>query len=295
MLPSCAHVQLFLSRDRPPTITMNITTGTTRSMLGLLQVPVVEDGPPSAAPDFFVVALSSQTTLDVLRNDAAAFGNLSISSSSASSHGLVTACANASCLLYTPRYRFSGYDTVAYTATDDRGRAASATATIRIRTSPPGFSALPGHVTALQATAATPFAGAAVTYDDAAWNLTVAVTFRAGEHAPPAAGWRAETLSLLSEGSGVAPGSLQALAVLARMQVEVVDGASVRAQLQGNLSEVSALLGEVTVRPPEAYAGVAQVSLQVCSQWTECSVCSLHCPRLAPFALPVLSFYCHLP
>lgn len=229
------------------------------------------------------MSLTAQTTLDILGNDAAAFGNLSISSSSASSHGLVTACANASCLLYTPRYRFSGYDTVTYTATDDRGRTASATVTIRIRTSPPGFSALPAHVTTLQTAATTPFSGAVVTYDDAAWNLTVAITFRAAEHAPAAASWSAETLSLVSEGSGVAPGSLQALALLARMQVEVVDGAAVRAQLQGNLSEVSGLLREATVRPPEAYSGVAQVTLQICSQWTECSVRVLDRPGLRRF------------
>lgn len=241
---------------------------------------MVEDGPPSASPDFFVIPLSEQTTLSVLDNDAAVFGNLTVSSASASTHGLVAPCANASCILYTPRYRFSGYDTVAYTATDARGRSVSSIATLRIRTSPPGFSAIPADLTSPQETAVSPFAGAAVTYDDQAWNLTLTVTFRAGEHAPAAARWRADTLSLLPRGSTVDPGSLQALALLARAQVEVVDGAAVRATLQGNLSEVSALLQDVTVRPPEGYAGVAQVALQVCSQWTECSVRSSPAPDL---------------
>lgn len=236
---------------------------------------MVQDGPPTAAADFYVVAPSQQTRLDVLSNDAAVFGNLTIASSTASSHGLVTACANASCILYTPRYRFSGYDTISYTATDARDRSAASTATLRIATTPPGFSSLPPNAQTTQGAALTPFAGAAVTYDDQAWNLTLAIVYRTDAHAAAAGSWQADTLSLLPQGSGIAPGSLQALALLARMQVQVVGEAAVRAQLQGNLSEVSRLLSDVTIRPPAAYAGAALVSLQVCSQWTECTVSSL--------------------
>lgn len=255
----------------------------------LLQVAVVQDGPPTAGADFFVVSPADQTRLDVLANDAAVFGALTISSSTASTHGFVAPCANSSCLLYTPRYRFSGYDTVTYTAADGRGRSATSSATLRIATSPPGLNSLPAHVQTTQAAATTPFSGAAVTYDDQSWNLTLTITFRTDAHAAAAGAWRADTLSLLPQGSPVSPGSLQALELLARMQVEVVDAAAVRARLQGNLSVASGLLQDLTVRPPEGFGGAALVSLQICSQWTECSVRLLipDAPSVRPMHAPL--------
>jgi Bacterial Ig domain len=96
-----------------------------------MQVPVADDGPPDAAPDTFAVPLASKSLLPVLANDSAAYGALTLTSATASGHGLTGLCANASCVEYTPQTRFSGWDRFSYTAEDARGRLTGAEARVR--------------------------------------------------------------------------------------------------------------------------------------------------------------------
>jgi hypothetical protein len=87
-----------------------------------MQVPVVDDVPPSSAPDVFVVPYNSQSRLPVLANDTAAYVSLALTQTTSPCHGLIAMDTNASSILYTPRYRFNGFDRLLYSAKDLKGR-----------------------------------------------------------------------------------------------------------------------------------------------------------------------------
>ena len=98
-------------------------------------VPILSDYPPMASNDVVAVSEGALNRLAVLSNDSVAFGSLTVSTVSASVMGIVGVCGDGSCVEYTPKIRFQGFDTVRYTVTDGRGRSASATVQVQCSSS----------------------------------------------------------------------------------------------------------------------------------------------------------------
>ena len=231
-------------------------------------VPVATDAPPVAADDTFVVPLGAQTALRVLDNDTAALLDLVVTSATTPPHGAVALCPDGTCIHYTPQIRFSGWDTLSYTAADRRGRVAAAVARVRLSTTPPRWVALPTHADLTEGAVTLPLAAAGAAYDDATWRLTAAVTLELEPHAGGADGWPAGVLALGGDaGASVAGADGVTL---------VATGAhAVTATFGGVLADLVAMAARLAVTPPPRYSGAGVLTLDLCSEWGECSVRSL--------------------
>ena len=234
----------------------------------LLQVPVADDVDPEAINDIFEVPLGQQSTLNVLRNDTAAYGSLAVAAVTTSTHGTTVKCVDNSCVQYTPSRRFSGFDMFGYTAEDARGRRATAEARVRISTTAPRVLGLAAHATVAAGAPVLPFSSANIAYDDNVWQLTLNVTLQLNTHAVNATRWPASTLSI----SGGAADQIGSVDSQAALNVRAVAPFAVSAQMSGNISTLAAGAAQLAVVPPTGYSGVGLVLLEVCSQWSECTV-----------------------
>jgi hypothetical protein len=235
------------------------------------QVPVTIDHDPKTQNDSFVVALDRQSSLNVLANDAAAFGTLEVTSTTASNYGVALRCPNNSCILYTPSSRFSGFDQVSYTAQDLRGRTVPGTTFIRLQTAAPKLLGMPKHADILQATSFPVFSGSSIAYEDAVWQLTANVSVDLDMHAGPSDQWPVGLLSLGGLASGTAAG-VSTLATQSKISVVPAGRNTVSTSLSGNRTTLGLALKELLLTPPATYSGGALVQLQLCSLWMECSV-----------------------
>jgi hypothetical protein len=251
-----------------------------------MQVPIAVDHAPTTQKDSFVVSLDSQSSLNVLANDYAAFGTLEVSSTTAGSHGVALRCPNNYCILYSPGTRFSGFDQLSYTAKDLRGRAVHGTALIRLQTTPPKLLGLPKHADIIQASLFPVFAGSTVSYEDTVWQLTANVSVELDIHAGPSEQWPAGVLSL-GILNGSAATAVSTVASQSRISVLPSHQYAVSSVLTGNRSSLGDALKELVLTLPPTYSGGALVQLQLCSQWMECTVrtvspCqTLHCKLLS--------------
>lgn len=241
---------------------------TSQERIGVVQVPVAVDGPPVATNDSFVVPLNAQTKLSVLDNDSAAYGSLTVVSTTSSTHGTAVVCPDGSCVAYTPSLRFMGYDELTYTARDLRGRTVTARALVRIATTPPRLLGAARHGDLQQGLSQAPFAGATLTYDDAVWRLTANVSLELDTHAGASAEWPAGALAL-GGGNGTSVAALSQLLVAPRGEH------AVGAVLEGSKGEMAVHLESLTVAAPPHYSGVGIARLRLCSEWDECSVRAL--------------------
>ena len=237
---------------------------------------MADDGPPVARADTFAVPLDSATQLTVLSNDTAAYGSLVVTSATASDEGVTNVCADASCVSYTPKRRFSGWDAFTYTAEDARGRLASATARVRVATTPPRLLGLPQRADVSEGAPLRPFSGADVAYDDAVWTLVATVTLELDTHSGNATRWPAGTLSLLSADDGMTGGSAGSVGAQASLAVAATGAHAVRTTFRGNTAQLATQAARFAVTPPPRYGGAGVVRLQVCSEWGECTVSSPH-------------------
>jgi hypothetical protein len=228
----------------------------------LLQVPVATDAPPVANLDTFIAPLDSQAMLPVLDNDTAAFGSLVLTAATSSNFGVVVICPDKTCLQYTPKLRFSGWDSLTYTAQDGRGRNAAASAMVRIETSAPRLLGLSQSLSLTEGSVYLPFVALQVSYDDVHWELRADVTLELDVYSGDAAAWPAGTLSL----GGGSVGGLSEISVVA------TGDHTIGTVLAGNVSAVTTLVQRLAVATLPRYSGVGVLRLDVCSEWGECVV-----------------------
>jgi hypothetical protein len=194
---------------------------------------------------------------------------------------VVALCPDRSCIQYTPRSRFSGYESLSYTAQDARGRNVTSSVRLRLATAAPVLQSLPHVLDSPQATRLKPLAAATVAYDDAEWQLTMTLQLTLAQHAQNAVDWPANIFSIAAD-PDVPYGSLQALQRLSELRVRPVDTHSVQATLSGNLSALSARAADLVLTPPPHFSGPGLLELRTCSQWDECTVgCALTPYRIA--------------
>jgi Bacterial Ig domain len=228
-----------------------------------VQVPVVVDAPPQAHRDLLSVPMGEHSMLHVLDNDDVAHGALALAAVVPSPNALASLCANASCILYTPRFRFSGHDEVTYTAVDGRGRATAARALVRLSTAAPALQNLPHVLNLRQGAPAQPLASLRVAYDDLTWRLDALVRVRLPVSALPAAQWPPAVLHL--------PPALAPTLSLAASDA-AAGAPHVEARLSGNVTTLAATLPQLLLALPPSHCGAALLELGICSEWGECSV-----------------------
>jgi Bacterial Ig domain len=255
--------------------TAKLTRSSTPSSLSTrhrMQIPVTSDSPPAARPDVYVVPLEGQSSLHVLSNDSVAFGSLSVIGVTDSTNSVCSPCVNASCIVYTPRFRFAGFDQITYTAVDARGRVTNTTVSVRIVTTPPRLTTVPAKLNNAQNSRVQPFISSQLSYEDPAWRLSAAVTLRLSSFAPPASSWPNNAISLLSSAAETVSSAQAADA----SSLSLVNASSIEATMSGNVSALQAQLSRLTVLAPQTYSGPSLLSLAVCSEWQECQVRAAH-------------------
>jgi hypothetical protein len=237
-----------------------------------MQVPVVDDVPPSSAPDVFVVPYNSQSRLSVLANDTAAYGSLALTQTTSPRHGLIAMDTNASSILYTPRYRFNGFDRLLYSAKDLKGRDVTDSVLVRLATSPPTFTvtAMP-HIDSIQKSSFLAFENLRVTYEDLFWNLDLRVSLRFDDFVIPSDQWAA-TVYAVAGVDWQELGSLAAFDLLRKLGISQKNATALVSRVSGNITTIAELLTNIEVRPPESYSGVGVLEVELCSEWGECSV-----------------------
>lgn len=248
-----ATAQLAFSRNAQDFVTLDT------------RMPVRVDAPPVAADDFYGVPVTAGTDLDVLQNDAVAYGAAHVQSVTTSRVADVTLCADAACIVYTPLLRFSGYDDVGYMMADERGRLASASVRVYIQPSAPRLINLPTYYQVAQALTLQLPSGTILDYKDAAWQLTSRVTLHLDSHAPPPQDWPQAYTS-------TTPGTGNVWGINATAQAALASEARVsEVYFIGTFSAVTLALAALRVPLPVNFRGAGVVTLSVCDQWGLCA------------------------